>query len=260
MSSPQHPDAGGGRQDAAAADGGPPSSRLVHDLHGQLTVRLIETGLRTHAAVSGEVDHACAPTLDRVLHDCLRRPAHEVYLDLRAVVFFDCGGLNALLRARSLAERTGSALTVTAASRPVRRLLTLTGTRALFLPDDAAPAGAPGPGRPRADTAADVRTMESAGVAVGILGAAERPERLLVRLRDGRRAVTAPLDADRTAEVAAAVAALLGSPTPTGSAVVHWLSPPLPVRLTRRADRETVVYVLAPVHRPCPPGSRHDAA
>ncbi|MEU2394645.1 STAS domain-containing protein [Streptomyces sp. NPDC007369] len=81
-------------------------------------------------SVSGEIDMASAMHLEQaltaVMAGCENRGL--IMLDLSAVRFCDCSGLNVLLRARH-AHRL---LVVTAASRPVTRLLEVTGTAALF--------------------------------------------------------------------------------------------------------------------------------
>jgi anti-anti-sigma factor len=206
MPSPDHPNAGSGRHHGTPPGAGPQQSRTrwVGDLHGRLTIRLAETTGHTRAAVSGEIDHGCAPTLDAVLGDSLHEAGHRLDLDLGGVTFFDCGGLNVLLRARSLAERSGARLTVTAVGGAVERVLVLTGTRGLFVPlgpDGTAPSGGPGPDRPPdgaapprplrrprdgAAAAVAVRTARPAGAAVGLADPAPGG-RTLPRRHAGRR-------------------------------------------------------------------------
>lgn len=148
MSSFEDPNAGRD-QDVPAPGDAPSSTGWIRDLHGRLTVRISESGRHMSARVAGEIDHTCAPTLDRVLHDSIRRAPDGLDLDFSGVTFFDCGGLNALLRARSLAGHLGVTLTVTAPGPAVERLLTLTGTHVLFLPGGAGrPGDASGPDRP----------------------------------------------------------------------------------------------------------------
>ncbi|HEY5836890.1 STAS domain-containing protein [Streptomyces sp.] len=251
-------------QDVTGPGDAPPPTGWIRDLHSRLTVRLTETGRHTRAAVSGEIDHACAGTLDRVLHDGIRQAPDGVDLDLTGVTFFDCGGLNALLRARSIAEQHGVSLTVTAVSPAVERLLTLTGTRVLFLPGGAGPpGGAPGPDRPpdgggSGSATAGIRCLRAAGTAVGLLGTVELPERLLVRLRDGRRVITAFLDSAQTRDVASRITARADPHSRSASLVVHWLRLPLPVRLFHSVGGP-FAFVCTPAERPQRPGRHHAA-
>ncbi|MEU6865576.1 STAS domain-containing protein [Streptomyces sp. NPDC046876] len=85
-------------------------------------------------AVSGEIDLHSAVHLRRALAAALAgcQDQFEIALDLSAVTFCDCSGLNALLRARRRARRECVSLTISAAAPPVSRLLELTGTAALF--------------------------------------------------------------------------------------------------------------------------------
>ncbi|MFB7668215.1 STAS domain-containing protein [Kitasatospora sp. NPDC056138] len=100
---------------------------------GQLTLRLAP-GLagRTTAVLKGEIDlyggAGLAEALARAALDC---PA-GLDLDLTAVRFCDCAGLEALLRAREQALNAGRTLVISTASAPVERLLTLTHSRHLL--------------------------------------------------------------------------------------------------------------------------------
>ncbi|NUP39586.1 MAG: STAS domain-containing protein, partial [Streptomyces sp.] len=93
---------------------------------------MTEAAGRTRVAVHGEVDLDCADTLYQVLADCLTSTPRGVDVDLTATAFFDCAGLNALLRARTRARATGAELTVTAVSPAVARVLDLTYCREVF--------------------------------------------------------------------------------------------------------------------------------
>lgn len=96
--------------------------------------------------VQGELDLATAPELARALTSCLAERYAVVEVDMQAVEFMACAGLNVLLQARRAAEAAGVRLDVTHPSRVVDRLLTLTATRALLRADElgvpqAVPAG-----------------------------------------------------------------------------------------------------------------------
>jgi anti-anti-sigma factor len=106
-----------------------------------LIVRVARESGRTRVAVHGEIDLDSADMLNRVLGDCLRADAGGVDVDLTAVGFFDCSGLNTLLRARALAEAFGVRFTLGAVSAPVARVLDLTHCRDAF--PEAVVAGGP---------------------------------------------------------------------------------------------------------------------
>jgi anti-anti-sigma factor len=106
--------------------------RVVRHLRTGLVVRLTEAGGRTRAAVHGEVDLDCADLLEHVLTDALRSAPGGLHVDLGGVGFFDCAGLNSLLRIRALGRPGGGELTVTSVSAAVARVLDLTQTWGAF--------------------------------------------------------------------------------------------------------------------------------
>jgi anti-anti-sigma factor len=128
--------------------------RSVMHLRTGLTVRVTRAPEGTLVSVHGEVDLDCAEMLHGVLADSLRSDPSGVDVDLTGAGFFDCAGLNTLLRARALAEAVGVRLTVGPVSPAVARLLDLTGCRGTF-PD----AVVRGEGR-RRDGAKRVRAAE----------------------------------------------------------------------------------------------------
>ncbi|MFI7388517.1 STAS domain-containing protein [Streptomyces sp. NPDC049813] len=91
-----------------------------------------EEGTHTHLAVKGEVDLDSAQTWEQDLYGALNDSRQGLVLDLRALRFCDCAGLNALLRVRRAALRTGKTVTIDSAGPAVTRLLHLTRTAALF--------------------------------------------------------------------------------------------------------------------------------
>lgn len=113
--------------------------RVVRHLRSGVTIRMAEAFGRTRVAVHGEVDLDSAETLRQVLVDCLASTPCGVDVDLSGTGFFDCAGLNALLRARARARATGAELTVIAVSPAVARLLDLTHCREAF-PEAGVPA------------------------------------------------------------------------------------------------------------------------
>jgi anti-anti-sigma factor len=106
--------------------------RLITHPYSGLAVRLSQHQGHAYARVSGEIDHTSAETFERTLIDHLLRDTDRLELELSHVGFFDCAGLNALLRARRVADHTGANLELTAVSPAVHRLLELTGTGRLF--------------------------------------------------------------------------------------------------------------------------------
>ncbi|MFD8019135.1 STAS domain-containing protein [Streptomyces lavendulae] len=82
-----------------------------------------------NVCVSGEIDFDNAAVLRATLVVALTSQRTSLLMDLSRVAFCDCAGLNALLTARLAAEHAGRHLRITAASRSVNRLLSLTGTR-----------------------------------------------------------------------------------------------------------------------------------
>jgi anti-anti-sigma factor len=80
---------------------------------------------RAIAAVTGELDFACAHDLAAALCSALDSHALGVQLDLAEVKFFDCAALHALERARHHAERVGRPLTLKRSSAAVDLVLRL---------------------------------------------------------------------------------------------------------------------------------------
>lgn len=78
--------------------------------------------------LSGEVDVASAPLVEHTLQRARATRRRDVRLDLSAVTFCDCAGLNALIASDRLLRAAGSRLTISRLSGPVRRLLLLTKT------------------------------------------------------------------------------------------------------------------------------------
>lgn len=113
--------------DAVAPAAAVPATRLVRHLRSGLSVRLTDAdGGLTRVSVHGEIDLDCADLLEHVLTDALDFAPAGLHVDLTGVGFFDCAGLNALLRVRKLAIEEGAEMTVTAVSSAVRRVLDLT--------------------------------------------------------------------------------------------------------------------------------------
>ena len=86
-------------------------------------------GYGDHAVVSvgGEVDLETATRLGDAALEALRHLSPHLVLDLSGVSFMDSTGLKVLLSLQRSAALAGGSLTVAGATRPVRRILTLTG-------------------------------------------------------------------------------------------------------------------------------------
>ncbi|MEY7979749.1 STAS domain-containing protein [Streptomyces pilosus] len=90
-------------------------------------------GDRVRVTVRGELDFE-AQDLRYELHEALRSSDTGVDLDLSAVSFCDCSGLNVLLDARQRALGQGKTVALRASSPAVERLLGLIGAQDLFAP------------------------------------------------------------------------------------------------------------------------------
>ncbi|MGP3944508.1 STAS domain-containing protein [Streptomyces sp. 6N106] len=113
---------------------GPTPSRPAPTSLPSLITDSYQEGPRKVVVIRGEVDYETAPAVSAALRTALRASAEGVDVDLRAVRFWDCSGLNALLRLRREALAHGKTVTVRSPSGVVRRVLSLTGTAPLFRP------------------------------------------------------------------------------------------------------------------------------
>lgn len=101
-------------------------------------IEVAPDGDRMRVSVRGELDLG-GQLLRRDLHAVLRRSGSGIDLDLTALEFCDCSGLNILLNLRRRALSQGRTVTIRGTSPAVERLLDLTGTAHLFAhpgPDD----------------------------------------------------------------------------------------------------------------------------
>lgn len=77
--------------------------------------------------VSGELDLASSPALERELERPVVASAELLIIDLRRLEFMDSTGLSVLVRAHQRAAQSGQRLVVIRGPQQVQRLLTLTG-------------------------------------------------------------------------------------------------------------------------------------
>ncbi|MGR3933753.1 ANTAR domain-containing protein [Streptomyces sp. BRA346] len=143
---------------AGRAEGDGESAVLMPCL---VAVDVVPDGRRMRVKVRGELDYGGQP-LRRDLDEALHRSDSGIDLDLTALEFCDCSGLNVLLGLRQRALGQGKTVAIRGSSPAVERLLDVTGTRDLFAqpgPDDQATAPTdPRDARPQRETEQDLRT------------------------------------------------------------------------------------------------------
>ncbi|MEV5597167.1 ANTAR domain-containing protein [Streptomyces sp. NPDC052496] len=132
---PADPPAGGG-------DGGTPAASSPE----LPRIEILQNGDRTRVTVRGELDLDACAGIEHELREALGRSRRGVDLDLDAVPFCDCSGLNMLLRLRLRAVAQDKTVGIVTGSRAVERLLALAGARELFPPAEPNPNGRPAPG------------------------------------------------------------------------------------------------------------------
>lgn len=120
-----------------------------------LHIRISTLPAGTLLAVAGEIDLDTAPQLQNAVDAAQHSPDRPLHLDVAEVSFCDCSGLNLLLRAR-----TRGPVWLRGTQPQLLQLLTLTGTREMFLsPPSPRPAL---PACPRQRTHAESRRSEPA--------------------------------------------------------------------------------------------------
>ncbi|MER6419962.1 ANTAR domain-containing protein [Streptomyces sp. NPDC001137] len=97
-----------------------------------VTIDVQPDGDRKTVRVCGELDHG-GRQLEHGLTEALDGSASGIDLDLSAIGFCDCSGLNLLLGLRRKALDEGKTVTIRASGPSVDRLLELTGARELFV-------------------------------------------------------------------------------------------------------------------------------
>jgi len=99
----------------------------------QLNVYRHDRRKRALITLAGEIDLDTAPLVRESLDKCLRDGIRTIDIDLTAVTFCDCSGLNAFLYASQQTMEAGGALQLHYPPPLVARLIDLTGTGFLFL-------------------------------------------------------------------------------------------------------------------------------
>ncbi len=92
----------------------------------QLQIEIRAEAERVVVELSGELDLASAPTLQRALEGEELRNAPMIVLDLQKLQFLDSTGLRVLLSAHELSSGRGQAFAITRGSPQVQRLLSIT--------------------------------------------------------------------------------------------------------------------------------------
>jgi anti-sigma B factor antagonist len=101
-------------------------------------VRSEQRGHAAHLRLSGELDMATFPVLERSLGGAESNGFTAIVLDLQHLTFMDVSGLDAFLRAAERASRSGRDFSVQNAPSIVRRLLEITQTTHLLGADQPA--------------------------------------------------------------------------------------------------------------------------
>ncbi|WP_063997183.1 STAS domain-containing protein [Streptomyces phaeochromogenes] len=98
-----------------------------------LSVHRHDTDNRTLVTLTGEIDLNSAPLVHASLERCLHDGVRAIDVDVTAVTFCDCSGLNAFLYALLRTASAGGSLRLVHPSPALERLVTLTGSGSLFL-------------------------------------------------------------------------------------------------------------------------------
>jgi anti-sigma B factor antagonist len=115
----------------APSDGLPYWAALTGGTQGQLAWSVYSDGHLVVAALDGELDLATRPGLAERL-DPLAEAGRHLILDLGALTFCDCTGLNLFLRWQRQTAAAGGALHVVAATPRFRQLTGLADARGLL--------------------------------------------------------------------------------------------------------------------------------
>ncbi|MEV7784430.1 STAS domain-containing protein [Streptomyces sp. NPDC088106] len=99
----------------------------------QLAVYRHDQGDRTLIALAGEIDLDSVPLVRTALERCLRDGIRSIDVDLTAVSFCECSGLNTFLRASQQATSAGKTLRLHRPPAMLARMLDLTGCGFLLL-------------------------------------------------------------------------------------------------------------------------------
>ena len=105
---------------------------VMEAAHEVFSVRSEHRGQVAHLRLSGELDVAAAPVLERSLHGAESNGYTAIVLDLVELTFVDAFGIHTFLRAADRASRSGRAFSIVKAPDRVRKVLKITGTTHLL--------------------------------------------------------------------------------------------------------------------------------
>jgi anti-sigma B factor antagonist len=94
---------------------------------GQLLIHRSDDTAGVVLALSGELDLASAPELEKALGDLQPKAGQRVLLDLAQLTFMDSTGLGVVVRAKQDTDAAGGVLALTRPTPQVQRLLELVG-------------------------------------------------------------------------------------------------------------------------------------
>jgi anti-sigma B factor antagonist len=103
---------------------------------GQLVIEKTHEADAIVLVLSGELDLASAPSLERELREAEATGPDRLVIDLGGLAFMDSTGLQALLRARERASTNDHRLSLRRAPHQVQRVFELTKTVDAFTFDD----------------------------------------------------------------------------------------------------------------------------
>jgi anti-sigma B factor antagonist len=112
--------------------GGPESEAGEGSLVPTFECRIESNGDHPVVVLSGELDLASAPELQRGLDVLLARPVTAITLDVAELTFIDSSGLGALCRIHEVAHEHGGVLVLRSVPPHARRVLEITGLTGLF--------------------------------------------------------------------------------------------------------------------------------
>jgi anti-anti-sigma factor len=104
-----------------------PRDEVGSPAEGLLRFRFARSGTAETLHVTGELDMATGPALERTVAGAVDGQGGEFRLDISAVTFMDSTGANAVLRVHRRVESLGRRLVVVSPTGPVRRVFELLG-------------------------------------------------------------------------------------------------------------------------------------
>jgi anti-anti-sigma factor len=114
-----------------------PEAKSPHTpVPGQLVIEKTQEQDAVVLLLSGELDLASTPTLERELRDAEASSPRRLVIDLAGLAFMDSTGLQALLRARERANNDDHQLSLRRAPHQVQRVFELTKTVDAFTFED----------------------------------------------------------------------------------------------------------------------------